>query len=90
MDIILRHDVVEHAKPGDKVKIVGTLIVVPDVSQMYEYGGCNGNVHRTKQGQVVTSEIGKRNRADRDEGIVGLHDMGQRSLTYVLKSIHNL
>lgn len=47
-------------------------------------------LHRTKQGQVVTSEIGKRNRADRDEGIVGLHDMGQRSLTYVLKSIHNL
>lgn len=44
MDIILRHDVVEHAKPGDKVKIVGTLIVVPDVSQMYEYGGWNGNV----------------------------------------------
>ena len=34
MDIILRNDAVEKAKPGDKAIFTGTLIVVPDVSQL--------------------------------------------------------
>jgi DNA replication licensing factor MCM6 len=34
MDIIVRHDVVERAKAGDRSIFTGALIVVPDVSQI--------------------------------------------------------
>eukprot|EP00123_Amoebidium_parasiticum_P015811 comp23155_c1_seq1/m.37442 comp23155_c1_seq1/g.37442 ORF comp23155_c1_seq1/g.37442 comp23155_c1_seq1/m.37442 type:complete len:542 (-) comp23155_c1_seq1:962-2587(-) len=39
MDIILRHEMVDRAKPGDKVVFTGTLIVVPDVRQMGKGAG---------------------------------------------------
>lgn len=35
LDLILRHDAVDQAKPGDKCIFTGTLIVVPDVAQLY-------------------------------------------------------
>jgi DNA replication licensing factor MCM6 len=35
MDVILRNEVVETAKAGDKVIITGMPIVVPDVSQLF-------------------------------------------------------
>lgn len=34
VDVILRHEVVERAKAGDKMLFSGTLIVIPDVSQL--------------------------------------------------------
>jgi len=34
LDIILRNQIVDKAKPGDKVVFTGTLIVVPDISQI--------------------------------------------------------
>ncbi|KAK8797208.1 hypothetical protein WA158_004418 [Blastocystis sp. Blastoise] len=70
IDVILRHDVVEKAKPGDKVIVVGTLIVIPDISQLY------------KQGQVVTSEQHSATRGERDDGVTGIKGLGQRTLTY--------
>lgn len=41
MDVILRHEVVDEAKPGDKVVITGTLIAVPDVGQMNKVNQSN-------------------------------------------------
>ncbi len=35
LDVILRHEIVDHAKPGDKVVFTGCLVVVPDVSQLF-------------------------------------------------------
>ena len=35
LDLILRESLVESVKPGDKVVAVGSLIVIPDVSQMW-------------------------------------------------------
>ena len=35
MDVILRNEIVETAKAGDKVIIVGMPIVIPDVSQLF-------------------------------------------------------
>ena len=35
MDVILRNEVVETAKAGDKVNITGMPIVVPDVGQLF-------------------------------------------------------
>lgn len=34
MEILLRADAVELAQPGDRCEFIGTLIVVPDVSQL--------------------------------------------------------
>ena len=34
LDVIMRNEIVERAKPGDKAVFTGTLIVIPDVSQL--------------------------------------------------------
>jgi DNA replication licensing factor MCM6 len=41
LDVILRHEVVDQAKPGDKVVFTGCLVVVPDVAQLF------GGVHHS-------------------------------------------
>jgi DNA replicative helicase MCM subunit Mcm2 (Cdc46/Mcm family) len=34
VDVVLRHEAVERAKPGDKATFTGTLIVIPDISKL--------------------------------------------------------
>jgi len=34
LDVILRNEIVDRAKPGDKCVFTGTLIVVPEVAQL--------------------------------------------------------
>lgn len=73
MDVILRGEQVERTKPGEKAIFTGTLIVVPDVSQL----GLPG----------VRPEASKDNRnfrgADAGEsGVSGLKALGVRDLTY--------
>lgn len=34
VEVILRAEAVEMAQPGDRVDFIGTLIVVPDISQL--------------------------------------------------------
>jgi hypothetical protein len=34
LDIILRHEEVDQAHPGDKIMFIGTLIVIPDVAML--------------------------------------------------------
>ena len=38
MDIILRNEIVERAKAGDKCIFTGTLIALPDIAQMASAG----------------------------------------------------
>ncbi|EGD72447.1 DNA replication licensing factor MCM6 [Salpingoeca rosetta] len=73
MDIILRHDAVEKAKAGDKVAFTGTLIVIPDVSQLSGSGG------RTQM-----EMNGGRREGYSEQGITGLKALGVRDLTYKL------
>ncbi|RMD43505.1 hypothetical protein DV735_g1667, partial [Chaetothyriales sp. CBS 134920] len=75
MDVILRGEQVDKAKPGEKCIFSGTLIVVPDVSQL----GIPG----------VKPEAGKDNRGFRgadeaNSGVSGLKALGVRDLTYRL------
>ncbi|RMZ83580.1 hypothetical protein DV738_g1101, partial [Chaetothyriales sp. CBS 135597] len=75
MDVILRGEQVDKAKPGEKCIFTGTLIVVPDVSQL----GVPG----------VKPEAGKDNRGFRgadeaNSGVSGLKALGVRDLTYRL------
>jgi DNA replicative helicase MCM subunit Mcm2 (Cdc46/Mcm family) len=34
IDVIMRHQAVETANPGDKARFIGMLVVVPDISAM--------------------------------------------------------
>ncbi|KPI42367.1 DNA replication licensing factor mcm6 [Cyphellophora attinorum] len=72
IDVILRGEQVERTKPGEKCIFTGTLIVVPDVSQL----GIPG----------VRPEASKDNRGfradDGGSGVSGLKSLGVRDLTY--------
>ena len=64
VDIILRHEAVERAKAGDKCTFVGTLIVVPDVSQLLRAGDTASGMQRGK------------GRAEAGQGVTGLKELG--------------
>ncbi|ORY28278.1 putative DNA unwinding-related protein [Naematelia encephala] len=74
LDVILRAEIVERAKAGDKCTFTGTFIVVPDVSQL----GLPG----------VNAEMMRENRGGRGEGgvasqgVTGLKSLGVRDLQY--------
>ncbi|RMZ90544.1 hypothetical protein DV736_g2221, partial [Chaetothyriales sp. CBS 134916] len=76
MDVILRGEQVDKTKPGEKCIFTGSLIVVPDVSQL----GIPG----------VKPEASKDNRNfrgaadDGNSGVTGLKALGVRDLTYRL------
>ncbi|AOA61416.1 Mcm2-7 hexameric complex component [Komagataella phaffii CBS 7435] len=73
LDVILRGDIVERAKPGDKCRFTGTEIVVPDVSQL----GLPG-VKPTSTKQTS----GGRGTEGLNSGVRGLKALGSRDLTY--------
>lgn len=82
MDIILRNDAVEKAKPGDKAIFTGTLIVVPDVSQLGLPGVRVQAISSAKEGGKDSGE-GFSGTAD-GEGFTGLKSLGVRDLSYKL------
>jgi DNA replication licensing factor MCM6 len=70
MDVILRNEIVERVKAGDRIVITGTPIVVPDVSQLYN----DPQLQRdNKQGRAQDGFGG---------GITGLKSLGVRELSY--------
>lgn len=73
LDVILRGETVERAKPGDKCKFTGTEIVIPDVSQL----GLPGmKAQSIKESGPVASDL--------NSGVTGLKALGVRDLTYKL------
>lgn len=73
LDVILRGETVERAKPGDKCKFTGTEIVLPDISQL----GLPGvKAQSIKENRNQTSEV--------NTGVTGLRSLGVRDLTYRL------
>ncbi|CAB4251996.1 similar to Saccharomyces cerevisiae YGL201C MCM6 Protein involved in DNA replication [Maudiozyma barnettii] len=74
LDVILRGDCVERAKPGDRCKFTGTDIVVPDVSQL-GLPGVKPSSSRDMRGIARTSE-------GLNSGVSGLRSLGVRDLTY--------
>jgi DNA replication licensing factor MCM6 len=68
LDIILRGELVDKAKPGDKCKFTGTEIVLPDVSQ-YQLPGIKAATIRTRgngSSDPLTSGINMRSLGARD------------------------
>ena len=77
LDVILRSELVERAKAGDKCVFTGTFIVVPDVSQLGLPGGNNAELQReaNRNGANSTNSIG-------GSGVTGLKSLGVRDLQY--------
>ncbi|KAE8259426.1 hypothetical protein A4X13_0g1021 [Tilletia indica] len=75
LDVVLRGDIVERAKAGDKCVFTGTFIVVPDVSQL-GVPGVNAQIQRDN------GFNGRGGGRDANSGITGLKSLGVRDLTY--------
>jgi DNA replication licensing factor MCM6 len=76
MDVIMRGEMVDRAKAGERCVFTGTLIVIPDVSQFRVPGS---RVHAARDGSNAPrgSDVG-------GSGVSGLKDLGVRDLTYRL------
>ncbi|CAH2354635.1 DNA replication licensing factor Mcm6p [[Candida] railenensis] len=72
LDVILRGETVERAKPGDKCKFTGTEIVIPDISQLGLPGIKAQSIKESNGG--FSSEL--------NSGVSGLKSLGVRDLTY--------
>ena len=72
LDIILRGEIVDRAKAGEKCIFTGALIVVPDVSQL------------GLPGVRPTAVRDNDNRSADSSGVTGLKSLGVRDLTYRL------
>ncbi|CDH09013.1 probable DNA replication licensing factor MCM6 [Zygosaccharomyces bailii] len=74
LDVILRGECVERAKPGDRCKFTGAEIVVPNVSQL----GLPG----VKPTATMDTRGISRNSESLNNGVTGLRGLGVRDLTY--------
>lgn len=79
MDVIVRGEIVDRAKAGEKCIFTGTLIVVPDISQfrMPQRDGGPPQVVRSQKDQPRGADAG-------GSGVSGLKALGARDLTYRL------
>jgi DNA replication licensing factor MCM6 len=76
MDVILRGEMVDRAKAGEKCVFTGTLIVIPDVSQ-FRSPGSRVQASRDNANAPRGADAG-------GTGVSGLRDLGVRDLTYRL------
>ncbi|KAF2744181.1 MCM-domain-containing protein [Sporormia fimetaria CBS 119925] len=74
LDVILRGEMVDRAKAGEKCIFTGTVIVVPDVSQ-FRVPGVRPQAMRDNSNLGRGNEIGS-------SGVSGLKALGVRDLTY--------
>ena len=75
LDLILRHDMVDMAKPGDNLVFTGSLIVVPDIASLMKPG---------ERQQASFRSEGKRAKDHSLDSITGLKQLGVRDLSYKL------
>ncbi|KAI1452765.1 MCM-domain-containing protein [Annulohypoxylon moriforme] len=82
MDVILRGEMVDRAKAGEKCIFTGALIVVPDVSQL-GLPGVRPTAIRDDRNTPRGNDVG-------GSGISGLKSLGVRDLTYRLAFLANM
>ncbi|EEB91844.1 hypothetical protein MPER_09732, partial [Moniliophthora perniciosa FA553] len=80
LDVILRSELVERAKAGDKFTFTGTFIVVPDVSQLGLPGGNQSQLQREANRGANGAAGGIAG------GVTGLKSLGVRDLQYKMHS----
>jgi DNA replication licensing factor MCM6 len=74
MDVILRGEMVDRAKAGEKCVFTGTVIVIPDVSQ-FRVPGVRPQAQRDNSQMTRGNDVG-------GSGVSGLKALGVRDLTY--------
>jgi DNA replication licensing factor MCM6 len=74
MDVILRGEMVDRSKAGEKCIFTGTAIVIPDVSQ-FRVPGVRAQATRDNSGAARGADVG-------GSGVSGLKALGVRDLTY--------
>ncbi|OTA97407.1 hypothetical protein M434DRAFT_26710 [Hypoxylon sp. CO27-5] len=82
MDVILRGEMVDRAKAGEKCIFTGALIVVPDVSQL-GLPGVRPTAIRDDRNAPRSNDVG-------GSGVSGLKSLGVRDLTYRLAFLANM
>jgi DNA replication licensing factor MCM6 len=82
IDIILRGEIVDTAKPGDRTIFTGTLVVVPDIVQLMKAG---------EKSQQMSGNMANMRRNDNKnmDGVTGLKRLGVKDLSYKLVFIAN-
>lgn len=80
VEVILRNEQVERAQPGDRVVLVGTLVVVPDAYSMLK----PGEKFEMNKASALVKERGAG-----DEGISGLRALGVRDLNHRMIFVAN-
>ncbi|CAG9327140.1 unnamed protein product [Blepharisma stoltei] len=75
IDIILRHELVDTAKPGERLIFTGTLIAVPEVASFLTPG---------ERQQMSMKHDGQRGRDRTLDAVTGLKALGVRELNYKL------
>ncbi len=88
IDVILRNEIVDKVKPGEKCLIVGMLAVIPDIYSLLKPGE-KTEINTKNEGQSQKTQVPL-------EGVTGLKSLGVRDLNYRLvfianyaESIHN-
>ena len=85
IDVILRGEIVDVPKPGDKAIFTGKLVVVPDIVQLLKPG------ERYTAQNVDTTNM-KRNEGRSLDGVTGLKKIGVKDLSYkmvfIASSVH--
>ncbi|KAJ2780030.1 MCM DNA helicase complex subunit mcm6 [Coemansia javaensis] len=72
LDVIVRGDLVERVKPGDRAQFTGALIALPDVAQL------------AGPGQMAVGQRDSAQSGPRADGVTGVRALGSRELTYRL------
>eukprot|EP01018_Ginkgo_biloba_P023737 Gb_23970 [translate_table: standard] len=80
LDVILRHEIVEQARAGDKVIFTGTVVVIPDISALSSPGDRAESRREGPQNRSASSGY---------EGVRGLKALGVRDLSYRLAFVVN-
>lgn len=75
IDVILRGEIVDMTKPGDKAVFTGKLVVVPDIVQLLKPG------EKYTSSNMDTSKM-KRNENKTMDGVAGLRKIGVKDLSY--------
>ena len=82
LDVILRGEIVDLPKPGDKACFTGKLVVVPDIIQMLKPG------ERVQSQNIDTAKM-RRNAARSLDGVAGIKKIGVKDLSYKMVFIAN-
>jgi len=81
IDVILRDEIVDSVKPGDKCCFVGTLAVVPDITSLKKPGEST-TLTMKKDGVRPAMQSNA-------DGVTGLKELGQKDLSYKLVFMAN-